>query len=143
MKTTTLLYVAKAEDNFAISLEVGERTAAHRGWQATLLFYAALFWVRAYFEEFDIVDRPSHHKRMILVETTEELAHIAEDFAKLQDVSQDARYALPEIRESALGTSKTSYARLQSHIDRLLRANDATIDEDDPLSESPGEGESE
>lgn len=120
MKTTTLLRVAKAQDNYEIAQELGGSTAAHRGWEVTLLFYAALFWVRAYFEEAGIEDIPSHVQRLAAVRRTAELMAVKEEFHVLQDLSQDARYELEDFTLDRLKYARKAYDRVYHHIWGLL-----------------------
>lgn len=120
MKTTTLLYIAKAEENRAIAHEIGESSAAHRGWQITLLFYSALFWIRAYFAESEIPDTPSHYRRMETVRGTAEVSNIAPYFADLQDLSEEARYELPEKDAVDLSNAQKDYESVRARIVHLI-----------------------
>lgn len=132
MKTTTLLHAAKAEDNYAISLEIGAVSPAHIGWQITLLFYSALFWVRAYFAETGIQDKPSHFKRLQTVRKSAELSAIAQYFSDLQDLSEEARYDLPYKDAVDLVNAIAGYAAVKGHITMLLGhgiPDDAEADE--------------
>ena len=87
-------HLAKAEENEA-AFHLLRGLARHPGWQATMLFYAALQTVDAYLHAAGVLPpgthRRSHRYRIQLVQLHLGLSMRA-DLVELQQTSEDVRY---------------------------------------------------
>lgn len=129
MKTTTLLYVAKADDNYSIAREIGASTSAHRGWQITLLFYSAMYWIRAYFVEKEIASAATHRGRLGAIRSTPEIASLALPFRELQVLSEEARYEIEITEAEDLVDAEIVFDEIRSLIVETLEDNSSAEDD--------------
>ena len=87
-------HLAKARQNelFASSMDLS--SGAHIDWALTILFYAALHYVQAYFAARGKTHR-MHRTRDSAVGRDPNISAIYHDYRELQHFSRQARYELP------------------------------------------------
>ena len=116
-------HVGKAEENEA-ALDLLRTLARHPGWQATLLFYAALHYVDAYLHATGVLGagphRRSHLRRLGLVDLHLG-SSLRSDFVMLQLASEQARYeAVPVTAEYVAALHQEPFTRIRTHVRTAL-----------------------
>lgn len=120
MLPSTQMLIFRAQDNRALLNQISSDSTFHRGWQVTFLFYASIYWLKAYFAEEGIDDPESHHRRLRYVRQSDALKAVGDDFGRLQAYSETARYTLLPIEAEELQTSLASFGRIQVHLSTLI-----------------------
>jgi hypothetical protein len=89
-KTADHLKEAAENEKLAKVLEVRPE---YCGWRCTLLFYASLHYIQAYFSSFDVpLVFEEHKQRDDAIANDSGLVRIRRDYRRLKDLSENARY---------------------------------------------------
>lgn len=125
MRPETPEFVARANATFRLAESPidnldDETVRCRTGWQATMYFYAALFWAKAYFHEHYIQDVKNHGRRLRLIQETPEIGHLEFAFHRLQDISFDARYKLEYLEVEYLQEALRHYTAFSTSIEEIL-----------------------
>jgi hypothetical protein len=93
--TDALKQVERAEHNERLYVYLREQGATYNDWQVTVLFYAALHYLRAY-AAYNHLPMPKSHEGSWAVISKEAFLkrEIASEYAELQNRSEDARCKL-------------------------------------------------
>jgi hypothetical protein len=84
-------------------------------WAITMLFYAGLHYVDAYLTQ--SAGRPkSHQQRDRIIETNGSLSPIWEDYRRLKDISEQARYQIAAYDESKMVLARQRLHNIKSHL---------------------------
>jgi hypothetical protein len=111
-------HINRAEDNeqFIISLDLAK--SINVDWAITILFYAALHYVDAYFAV-QSIHPPDHTVRDNKVSVS--LNAIYRDYRYLKDRSREARYNVPNFQISHYTKAHQRYATIKAHVLSKIR----------------------
>ena len=114
-------YLAKARQNEQFAWELGVSSGARVDWSITILFYAALHYVAAYFAAQGQTHR-MHKSRDSAVGRDPNISRIYPDYRELQRFSRQARYELPtgRLTEQDVLDMKTCLNNVKTAITSLL-----------------------
>ncbi len=114
-------HLAKAQQNELFASELGLSSGVHIDWTITILFYAAVHYVQAYFatrgKTFHM-----HRSRDSALGRDPNISGIYQDYRELEHFSRQARYELPSGRLTELDVSymKTCLNTVKAAITPLL-----------------------
>ena len=92
-------HLAKAKSNELFAQAIDRSNTAGAEWAIVILFYVAVHHIQAYFSS--IGKTYTHHTaRDSAIRRDENLSGIYDDYRELETYSRDARYDVPQFRES-------------------------------------------
>ena len=114
-------HLAKAQQNELFASKLGLSSGVHIDWTITILFYAAVHYVQAYFaargKTFHM-----HRTRDSAVGRDPNISGTYQDYRELEHFSRQARYELPsgQLREQDVSYMKTCLNNVKTAILPLL-----------------------
>lgn len=96
---TPAQHLAKAESNELFAQDIDRSNIAGAEWAIIILFYAAVHHIQAYFSRNGRV-YTHHTARDSAIKRDGNLSSIYVDYRELETYSRDARYDVPQFRES-------------------------------------------
>lgn len=105
----------KSKENYQLYDFVRSNTTDYLGWEATILFYAALHCVNHFFVTLPISKHPTTHDEISRL-VSRHLRHYAEDYHYSWYISRWARYFDFEITETMRDTCLRNYNAVKALI---------------------------
>lgn len=112
-------HLKRAHDNeeFARSLELDQ--GFYVDWAITFLFYAAVHYIDAYLA-LKPYHPPSHHHRDTEIQRNGSLNQIWNDYRRLKDLSESARYEIANYHRSDFRAVEARFGRIKNYVSSRL-----------------------
>jgi hypothetical protein len=114
---------AKHIEQAALNEKLAEHLSRtpYADWRCTVIFYAALHYIQAYFSQYSSVVFERHVDRDDAIVRDRNIAPIRNDYRSLKDWSQDARYNMckPSVAEFS-GDIVPSLIAIKRHLKRYV-----------------------
>lgn len=120
MATTKEEHLAKAQENlrFRESLDLSLDGAA--GWSVTILFYAALHYVEAYFLARRGFGCKNHFSRASEIQSDPRIRLIFPEYRDLENLSREARYDVSKFNDGDLKYALTCFQTIKGAVDAII-----------------------
>jgi hypothetical protein len=113
-------HLAKAEENINFLRSIDLNHPGALAWSITILFYAALHYVEAYFVSKRGFGCKHHFSRATEIQRDPKINSIFNDYAALENLSREARYDVSCFNEEDLKRANTCFENIKSAIESLL-----------------------